>query len=290
MLVYYVLKDNQLKHYSVHNSDIIRSMADSQAYCLRRSNHPSDMIDVFDRMLRDESMTDCALMCADGHTVKAHRMILCASSPFFKTVFEQMSNHWPNYPIVFLKDMPITDLRAIIEFIYRGEVTVGQQQLESVLKSGESLRIKGLIDIDKRDDGSNTVTTISRKRKRRRHRRKSPSNEMNKNSEQPEDDDNEDNRESNSTDDYMSEYSDGDGSCQSLVETPTDMSGSRTYNESIAASEDGIEPSKLLEQSMITGDVSISHNSFQLLSIRLLTDRLRKVMALISSLRHLILI
>ena len=258
MLVYYVLKGNQLKHYSVHNSDIIRSMADSQAYCLRRSNHPSDLIDVFDRMFKDESMTDCTLMCAEGHTLKAHRMILSASSPFFKSVFEQMSNHWPNYPIVYLKDMPITDLRAIIEFIYRGEVTVGQQQLESVLRSGESLRIKGLIDIDRRDDGSNTAATISRKRKRRRHRRKSSSNENHKNSEQPEDEDNneDNNRDYNSSDDYISEYSDGDGSSQSLVETPTDMSGSRTYNESVGASEDGIEPSKLMEQSMITGDVS----------------------------------
>ena len=254
MLVYYVLKGNQLKHYSVHSSDIIRSMADSQAYCLRRSNHTSDMIDVFDRMFKDESMTDCALMCAEGHALKAHRMVLSASSPFFRTVFEQMSNYWPNYPIVYLKDMPISDLRAIIEFIYRGEVTVGQQQLESVLRSGESLRIKGLIDIDRRDDGSNTATTISRKRRRRRHRRKSSINENHNNEEE---DNNEDNRDSNSTDDYISEYSDGDGSGQSLAETPTDMSGSRTYNESVGASEDGIEPSKLLEQSMITGDVSL---------------------------------
>ena len=250
MRVYHVLKGNIPKQYSQSSSsEVIHSMADNQAFCLRRPNHTSDMIDVFDRMLRDESMTDCALMCADGQAVKAHRMILSACSPFFKSVFDQMSNHWPNYPIVYLKDMPITDLKAIIEFIYRGEVTVDQSQLESVLKSGESLKIKGLEDIDKRDDGSYALTTVSKKKKRRRHRKKS-TNAENTNEEQTEGND------SQTSDDSMTECSDEEGSHHSMADTPTDISGSRTYNESLGASEDGIEPSKLLEQSMITGDVS----------------------------------
>lgn len=243
-------------------SDIIRSMADSQAYCLRRKNHLSDMIDVFDRMFKDESMTDVQLMCSDG-TIKAHRMVLSACSPYFKSVFDKMPNNYHYYPIVILKDMPISDLRAIIEFIYRGEVTVAQEQLESVIKNGESLQIKGLVDIeDNKDKDSNNG--ISRRRKRRRHRRKSALDENNKNVNDAEDDDEEDvndrqNRHEdrvNSSDDYISEYSDADETSHSLIGTPTDMSASRNYNESVGASED-IEPSRLLEQSMITGDVSL---------------------------------
>jgi hypothetical protein len=261
MLVYHVLKRNQIKHYC---SDIIRSMADSQAYCLRRRNHKSDMIDVFDRMFKDESMTDVSLMCDDG-IIKAHRMVLSACSPYFKTLFDKMPNHFNYYPIVILKDTPINDLRAIIEFIYRGEVTVAQEQLESVIKNGESLQIKGLIDIEdnKHEDKDLTPgTTISRRRKRRRHRRKSTADENNKNSNDHEEDEDEDMNERhdrlNSSDDYVSEYSDGDETNHSLIGTPTDVSASRNYNESVGASEGDIEPSRLLEQSMITGDVSLS--------------------------------
>ncbi|CAG2157026.1 unnamed protein product [Oppiella nova] len=266
MLVYCVLKGNQLKEYSVVSSDVstIRSMADpqSQAFCLRKANHISDMIESFDRMFKDESMTDCALMCAEGHALKAHRMILSASSPFFRTVFDQMSNQWPNYPMVYLKDMPMADLRAIIEFIYTGEVTVAQEQLESVIRSGEALRIKGLVDIDhhRRDNAANTATTISRRRRRRRHRRKSEPNETTNHKTDNETNDNDGKDAHPSDDEDMTEYSDDGESGESLVCTPTDLSGSRAYNESVGASEDGIEPSRLLEQSMITGDTQESNS------------------------------
>jgi len=239
-------------------------MADSQAYCLRRKNHQSDLIDVFDRMFKDESMTDVTLMCEDG-SIKAHRMVLSACSPYFKTVFDKMPNNYHYYPIVILKDVPINDLRAIIEFIYRGEVTVAQEQLESVIKNGESLQIKGLVDIeDNKDKDSNNGTTISRRRKRRRHRRKSALDENNKSANEPEEDEDEDMNDRqdriNSSDEYISEYSDGDETSHSLIGTPTDVSASRNYNESVGASEGDIEPSRLLEQSMITGDVSFESN------------------------------
>lgn len=277
MRVYHVLKGNNPKQFSrSSSSDLIRSMADNQAFCLRRPNHTSDMIDVFDRMLRDESMTDCALMCAEGQPVKAHRMILSASSPFFKSIFDQMSNYWPNYPIVYLKDMPITDLKAIIEFIYRGEVTICQSQLASVLKSGQSLRIKGLEDIDKSCDGSYRVTTVAKKKKKRRHRKRSNGDNTN---EEPADDIDQ------STDDSMTECSEEEGSHHSMADTPTDISGSRTYNESLGASEDGIEPAKLLEQSMITGDVSLTL-FFAKYSKERTLNRLKRVMDSINILPH----
>ncbi|XP_054168003.1 zinc finger and BTB domain-containing protein 41-like [Oppia nitens] len=276
MRIYCVLKGNQLTKYSVTatrditDTTIGTEMADnnniashqSQAYCLRRANHMSDMIENFDRMFKDESLTDCALICAEGHAIKAHRMILSASSPFFRTVFEQMSNQCPNYPMVYLKDMPMSDLRAIIEFIYTGEVTVGQEQLESVIRSGEALRIKGLVDIDRRENTNNSTATIAKKRHRKQRRKqrktlseKNENNENNKTEEEIEAND------SANTSDSETELSDGDTSDHSFVGTPTDLSVSRTYNESIAASEDGIEPTRLLEQSMITGDTSNSVNS-----------------------------
>lgn len=261
MLVYYVLKGNQLKHYSIQSSDIIRSMADSSdlidAYCLRRTNHSSDLIDGFNRMFKDEVMTDVTLMCADGHSLKAHRMVLSACSPFFRTVFDQMPDHYHNYPVVILKDMSINDLRAIVEFIYRGEVTVGQEHMESVIKSGESLRIKGLDNRDNYVHTQHIHTTISHKRRRRRHRRKSTTDVNNKNSGERHEagDDHQSRNDGNSSDEYVSEYSDGNESNHSLIGTPTELSGhSHTYNESVGASEGDIEPSRLLEQSMITGD------------------------------------
>ena len=43
-----------------------------------------------------------------------------------------------------LKDTSAADLRAIIEFIYKGSVNVAQSQLASFIKTAETLQIRGL--------------------------------------------------------------------------------------------------------------------------------------------------
>ena len=46
--------------------------------------------------------------------------------------------------VFFLKDTSAADLRAIIEFIYKGSVNVAQSQLASFIKTAETLQIRGL--------------------------------------------------------------------------------------------------------------------------------------------------
>lgn len=118
----------------------------AQAFCLRRNNHSSDMSEHFERMFKEESMVDVTLSCGDG-SIKAHKMVLSACSSYFKNIFSKFINAY-QYPVVIMKDMPFADLRAIVEFIYRGEVFVPQEQLSSVLKSAESLKVKGLSDVN----------------------------------------------------------------------------------------------------------------------------------------------
>jgi hypothetical protein len=39
------------------------------------------------------------------------------------------------------------DIRAIVEFIYRGELNVGADHFSSVLKTAEELQIRGLMEV-----------------------------------------------------------------------------------------------------------------------------------------------
>ena len=52
------------------------------------------------------------------------------------------------HPVVFLKDVRYEEMKALLEFMYRGEVSVDQQHLSSLLKVAESLKIKGLADVN----------------------------------------------------------------------------------------------------------------------------------------------
>jgi broad-like protein len=50
---------------------------------------------------------------------------------------------------VILKDVNFSDLQAILQFMYRGEVNVRQEDLTNFLKTAEVLKIKGLTGDDK---------------------------------------------------------------------------------------------------------------------------------------------
>ncbi|XP_029822376.1 protein tramtrack, beta isoform isoform X25 [Ixodes scapularis] len=158
----------------------------SQQFCLKWNNHQSNMLVVFEQLLSNEALVDVTLAC-EGHSLKAHKMVLSACSPFFQALFvENPCKH----PIVILKDMRYMDLKAIVEFMYKGEVNVSQDQLSALLKTAETLKVKGLAEVtgDNRHglvsvDGADarTISTARpesppmSKRKRGRPRRRSPS-------------------------------------------------------------------------------------------------------------------
>ncbi|RZF32616.1 hypothetical protein LSTR_LSTR017593, partial [Laodelphax striatellus] len=57
-----------------------------------------------------------------------------------------LSQHHDKHPIIILKDVKFAELRAMLEYMYRGEVNISQEQLGNFLKAAETLQIKGLTD------------------------------------------------------------------------------------------------------------------------------------------------
>lgn len=72
-------------------------------------------------------------------------MVLSACSPYFNALF---LNHPEKHPIVILKDVPFADMKSLLDFMYRGEVSVDQERLTAFLRVAESLRIKGLTEVN----------------------------------------------------------------------------------------------------------------------------------------------
>lgn len=120
------------------------SKMSSQRFCLRWNNHQSNLLSVFDQLLHDESFVDVTL-AVEGQLLRAHKMVLSACSPYFQALFV---NHPDKHPIVILKDVPYSDMRSLLDFMYRGEVSVDQDRLTAFLRVAESLRIKGLTEVN----------------------------------------------------------------------------------------------------------------------------------------------
>ncbi|XP_060518629.1 longitudinals lacking protein, isoforms H/M/V-like isoform X2 [Cylas formicarius] len=116
----------------------------TQRFCLRWNNHQSNLLSVFDQLLHDESFVDVTL-AVEGQLLRAHKMVLSACSPYFQALFV---NHPDKHPIVILKDVPYSDMKSLLDFMYRGEVSVDQDRLTHFLRVAESLRIKGLTEVN----------------------------------------------------------------------------------------------------------------------------------------------
>ncbi|TRY75042.1 hypothetical protein TCAL_07012 [Tigriopus californicus] len=106
------------------------------------------LAEALDQQLKEENFVDVTLVCLDNlrfqdaTLVKAHKMILASSSEFFQLVLKQNPCQ---HPVVILPQGITHDtLEIILEFIYRGEVSIPESKFPSVIQAANYLKIHGL--------------------------------------------------------------------------------------------------------------------------------------------------
>lgn len=62
-------------------------MGDTQHFCLRWNNYQSSITSAFENLRDDEDFVDVTLAC-DGRSLKAHRVVLSACSPYFRELLK----------------------------------------------------------------------------------------------------------------------------------------------------------------------------------------------------------
>jgi len=114
--------------------------AATQYFSLRWNNHPVNLVSVFTGLYQAESLVDVSL-AAEGKHLQAHKVVLSACSDYFQTLF---AANPCQHPIVILKDISFEDLQTVVKFMYHGIVNVSSDKLPAVLKTADTLQIKGL--------------------------------------------------------------------------------------------------------------------------------------------------
>ena len=88
----------------------------------------------------DQRLFDVTLVTDDGQHIQAHKIILSAGSHFFSGIF--LKSNQTNM-LIYLKGTNSVQLKHLLDFIYNGEASVGQEELKEFLETGKELQVKG---------------------------------------------------------------------------------------------------------------------------------------------------
>jgi len=129
---------------------------DQEKFCLKWNDFESNLSDAFRDLREEKDFLDVTLVCEENQ-LDAHKVVLSACSPFFRDVLKRNPH---KHPLLYLKDVRLLDMQALLTFMYQGEVNVAQSQLNSFLMIAEDLKVKGLTQ-----DGKNKPQPESRPKK-----------------------------------------------------------------------------------------------------------------------------
>ncbi|KAL6429451.1 hypothetical protein ACFW04_008248 [Cataglyphis niger] len=112
----------------------------NQLYSLSWGEFSSSLVSAVQLLRGHGDLVDVTL-AAGGRSFPAHKIVLCAASPF---LLDLLKSTPCQHPVVMLAGIGADDLESLLEFVYRGEVSVEPSQLPSLLQAAHCLCIHGL--------------------------------------------------------------------------------------------------------------------------------------------------
>ncbi|KAK9869962.1 hypothetical protein WA026_006060 [Henosepilachna vigintioctopunctata] len=130
------------KLFFVHQMKM-ESLTTGDQYNLKWNSHKICLVNLLEDHLTNEELVDVTLSCS-GKYIKAHKLILSASSSYFREIFQV---HKVDNPLIILNNVKYEYLKHVIDFIYNGEIRVKDTDLEEILLLGTNLKVKGLSNV-----------------------------------------------------------------------------------------------------------------------------------------------
>ena len=111
-------------------------------FSLKSKCFESNISKTFSDVRREEDFFDVTLVSDDQQHIAAHKLVLSASSEIFRNILKKNTH---SNPMIFLSGFNSKDLNVVLDYIYRGEVKLFQDDLENFLHVAQKLKIEGLI-------------------------------------------------------------------------------------------------------------------------------------------------
>merc|ERR1712179_775128 len=109
-------------------------------WCLKWNEFDTNIKEYLRILREDQRLFDVTLVTDDGQHMQAHKIILSAGSHFFSDIL--LKSNQTNM-LIYLKGISSVQLENLLDFIYNGEASVGQEELKEFLETGKELQFKG---------------------------------------------------------------------------------------------------------------------------------------------------
>ena len=115
----------------------------SGSVCLQWNDFFGSIKDTFRTLRDDKDFTDVTLVSGDGVQIEAHKVILLSTSPVFASLLKSKKQ---GQPIIYFRGIKSGDLQALVDFLYLGETTVQEEDVENFLNLGKDFQLEGLTE------------------------------------------------------------------------------------------------------------------------------------------------
>jgi hypothetical protein len=123
---------------------IIIMGSSSECYVLKWNEFHASVANSFTDLRNEDEFLDVTVAIDQDHQLRAHKVILSASSPYFRSLLKRNPAQHP--VLVMPPNIRYSDLVAVIDFIYQGEVKIPDTEFNEFVSLAQLLKIKGLTE------------------------------------------------------------------------------------------------------------------------------------------------
>ena len=116
-----------------------------EAFCLKWNDFHTSLTSTFTELRAESDLLDATIIC-EGQALRAHKLVLSASSAVFRQLFKTHGGLVPQSgssmdPVILMWDVKAEDLKLLFSFMYEGQVNVAHENLNSFLALAERLQV-----------------------------------------------------------------------------------------------------------------------------------------------------
>ena len=116
-----------------------------EKFCLKWNDFQANVTSSFRKLRTADDFYDVTLVSDDQKQATAHKIVLSASSEYFKNILKSNKH---SHPMICLAGVNSDEMNSILDYIYNGEVQIYQENLDKFLDVAQRFHIEGLMQTE----------------------------------------------------------------------------------------------------------------------------------------------